>query len=160
MNSVMKPPDSDELFALWWLLGQTRDLLFRVRKRELAQYNILPRQSAALFIINLLGSKATPSGIARWLTRESHSTLGMLNRMEKQGLIKRMVTSGKKGPVRIILTSKGRKALSQANLRKSIHEVLSRLTPNQRKQLRTTLEILRNSALEKLESYHRPLFPR
>ena len=79
----------DKSWELWVLLAQTRSVLYRVRQKELKQYNVSTEQSAVLFIIQAIGKKATPAEIARWLMRERNSVSSILGRMEKDGLVKK-----------------------------------------------------------------------
>ena len=87
----MKLPSTvADSFELWTLLGQVRHAMYQARKKELQRFKISPRQSMVMYIILALGDKATPSAIARWLFRETHSVSEFLKRMEKEGLIRKI----------------------------------------------------------------------
>jgi len=138
----------DQDYELWVLLAQTRELMYKARQKELAQYNISPQQSAVLFIIKALGDEVTPAEIARYLLREHHSVSELLKRMEKDGLVSKIKDSAKKGRVKILLTQKGEQANKHSMKRKSIKEIISCLSDEERQQLQSSLKKLRDSALK------------
>ena len=150
---------SDKDYNLWTLLGLTRDAIQRARQKELAQYNISSRQSAVLFIVRAIGDKATPAEISRWLFRESHSISDLLSRMERQGLVRKVKDLDRKNQVRIELTQKGHEVYQQSYKRESIHRILSFLSEEQRKQLGSSLQTLRDKALEEIGVEYEMPFP-
>ncbi|KPK19746.1 MAG: hypothetical protein AMJ70_08570 [Dehalococcoidia bacterium SG8_51_3] len=150
--------NTDEAYDLWVLLAQARDALYKARQRELAKYNISPRQSAVLFIIQTIGDNATAAVIARYLFRETHTTYELLLRMEKENLIKGIRNSDKKKRVSYKLTPKGLKALDDSLKRESVNEIISSLTKEDRAQLKSYLKKLRDRALSLLATKELP-FP-
>ncbi len=154
------PLTMDKDSQLWVLVFQTRDLIFKLRQRELHQYRISVEEAAALGVLNAIGDKATPAIVARWMIREHHSVLGIVSRMEKRGLVKKTKDLERKNIVRISLTEKGRQALEQSTKRESIHEIMSHLTEDERRELRLLLEKLRRLALKDLGIEQEPPFPR
>lgn len=150
-KNIMEDISSAEQdFHLWQLIVQTRDSIRRARRKELARYNIGPRQSAVLFAVGAIGEKATPAEISRWLLREPHSVSEIVSRMEKDGFVKKVKDLGRKNMVRVMLTKKGREAHHQSLKRESIHKIMSCLSAEQRQQLRSCLFALRNQALKEL----------
>ena len=147
---MSKLPTEDRDYELWVLLTQARAALSRARRKELHRHNITTRQSAVLFVIQAIGGKATPGEIARWLLREPHSISELLSRMEKDGLVRKIKGLDKKNVVRIVLTEKGRKAYDKSVVRESIHEIMSSLSEEERQQLRSCLQKLRDKALSLL----------
>lgn len=137
-------------YELWVLLHQTTDAMVRTREDELRQFSISRMQSAVMFIVKAIEGPATPAEISRWLFREPHTVSGLLNRMEKQGLVRRVKDLERKNLIRVTLTEKGEKAYHQSRELKVIHEILSCLSPKERDNLRTYLERLRNKALREL----------
>jgi len=149
----------DEDFKLWGLLGQTADVVLRVRWKELNRYGISPIEAGVLFAIQAIGERATPAEITRWLLREPHTVSELLNRMEKEGLVTKTKDLERKNLVRVSITEKGRQAYRQSTKRKSIHKVMSTLSEEERRQLMASLEKLRNRALKELKVEHKPRFP-
>ena len=153
-----RPQYVDQDYYLVALLSQARHALFKVRKKELRQYNIHVRQATVLAAIWAIGDKATPGQIARWLFLEPHSTSGLLKRMEKQGLVRKTKDLHKKNLVRITVTEKGRQAYYQASKRELTHKIMSILSEEEHQQLRVGLERLRDKAIEEL-GVPKPLSP-
>ena len=149
----------DEDYRIWTLLAQTRALLYMARGRELIQYDITPRQAAALFAIQAIGSKATPAKVSRWLCREPHTVSSLLSRMEGEGLIRKTKDLDRKNLVRITLTEKGKKAYDQSLRRESIHEIMPALSKEERQLLSSCLEKLRDKALFVLGKSKKTLYP-
>ena len=156
---MKKPVTADKDYKLWILLLRVRDLGFQVRQNELAEYNISPRQSAMLFAIKDAGPNATPAEIARRTFRKPHSVSEILKRMEKDGLVKKNRASGGGNRVIVALTKKGQHAFRMSAKRDSIHRMISALSDTQRRQLKSCLMTLWNSALTELESKPATFFP-
>ena len=113
----------EDCIELWVLLAQTREAMYKARKKELSRYSISPRQVAVLATIKAIGDKATPAEISRRLVRESHSVGGILDRMEKQGLIRRDKDLERRNLVRVSITEKGQQVYSQVANKESICKI-------------------------------------
>jgi DNA-binding MarR family transcriptional regulator len=150
-------------FQNWWLLHQSRDVIVRIRNRELSQYGITTDQAATLIVIkNItnLHKKSTPGEISKWTLREPHSVSKILTRMEKEGFI--IKTSGlgkKKNEVHISLTEKGEEAYNHSSKRSSIQEVMSCLTEEECLQLNSLLIKIRDRGLQNLTKRIKAVFP-
>jgi len=144
MNNTLGGED----YELWVLLAQTREAMYKARQKELTKYNISPRQSAVLSIIKALGDGVAPAEISRYLFREHHSVTELLGRMEKDGLVRKVKDEDKKGRVKIFLTPKGQQVYTHSMKRKSIKEIISCLSEEERQQLRSFLKRLRDNALK------------
>jgi len=81
------------------------------------------------------------------LLREPHSVSGILMRMEKQGLLKRTKNMERKNLIRITLTAKGESALKQAMKKEGVKHVLSKLSEEQRRQLKQSLLALKEAGM-------------
>lgn len=150
---------TDKDWELWILLVQVRDAIGAARRKELLSYDIAPAQSAGLFAIQAIGEKATPAEAGRWLFRQSHSVSDLVSRMERTGLVRKVKDLERKNMVRLVLTEKGRKAYHQAAKRKSIHRIMSSLSPEEHQQLRSFLQTLRDKALVELGIMRKMPFP-
>lgn len=122
----------------------------KIRAKELLKYGVTTEQSAALFVIDTIGRRATPAEISRCLSRQPHSVSGLLSRMEKDGLVKRVKDLDRKNLVRIVMTKKGKQIYQQTTSRESIHKVTSCLSQEERQQLGANLEKLWNKTLDEL----------
>lgn len=139
---------TDKDYNLWVLLRQTRDAMSKARERELEKYGISSIQAAVLFTIQAIGTEATPAEISRRLMREPHSVSGLLNRMQKQGFIRRVKDLPRRNMVRVVMTEKGEEAYRQSTKRFSMHETISVLSEEERSQLWNLLEKLRDRAMK------------
>jgi DNA-binding MarR family transcriptional regulator len=153
-------PSVDEDYRLWVLLSQAADTALRARQKELDRYDISTAEASVLFAVQAIGERATPAEITRWLLREPHTVTEILNRMVKKGLVTKSKDLEKKNMVRVSITEKGRQVYEQSTKRKSIHKVISSLSREERQQLGSYLERLRNKALGELtEERPKPPFP-
>lgn len=137
---------------LWGLLNQTHHAIWRARERELDEIGLSAIQAGVLFFVSTSEEPVTPAVLSRSLHREPHTISGLLTRMEKQGLVKRVKDLKRKNQVRIALTSKGRKAYEQQNKTGVISVILAPLSAAERTNLGGYLEKLRNTALRELRA--------
>jgi DNA-binding MarR family transcriptional regulator len=140
----------DKEYDIWILLSRVYHLIAMLRKMELSKYNILPTQSYILFFIKALGNQTNPSEISEYVYQQKSSISDILNRMVKQGLIKKTNKSGGNKRVIVTLTAKGEKALTLSKNRIYLHKVMSSLTEEEKRQLESAMEILRDSAIKEL----------
>ena len=147
---MIKQLSKDRDYILWVLLHQTRSAVFKVREKDVSKYGLTAAQSAVLFVISAVEGKATPAKIARWLFREAHSVAGLLNRMEKQGLIRKTKDLDKKNLIRVTLTEKGEQLCYLVSERGTLNRILAGLPEEQRQQLESILHILLDRALKEL----------
>ena len=97
---------ADQDFRLWVLLEQVTRALRKAREKELNEYGISAADAAVFSIIQATDKQATPAEISPWLLREPHSVSGLLSRMEKEGLVRRVKDWDKKNLVRIAMTER------------------------------------------------------
>ena len=143
-------------YNLWILLHQTTDAALRARQKELDQYSISVIEVGVLVVIQAIGEKATPSEISRRIFREPHTVSALLNRMEKRGLVRKTQDLDRKNMVRVSITEKGRQAYDKSTRRKSISKIISSLSKEERQQLRSCLQKLRNKAFKELIVEYKP----
>lgn len=141
---------ADKDYTLSTALLQVADIFVKIRERELLPQNLSATSAQILFLIDAMGKDVTPAKISRMLLREPHSVSGILMRMEKQGLIRRAKNMEKKNLIRVTLTAKGENALKQAMKKEGIKHVLSRLSEDQRRQLKQLLAVLKESGMKEL----------
>jgi MarR family transcriptional regulator, organic hydroperoxide resistance regulator len=158
-TQVALPASTDPDYNLWVLLRQVRDAMMKARDKELEKHGMSSIQAAVLFNIYSIGSEATPAEISRRLVREPHSVSGLLNRMEKHGLIKRVKDMPKRNMVRVILTEKGERAYQLTMKRVTMHEIMKVLTEDERKALWGPLQKLRDRSLKIAGIGHELPFP-
>jgi MarR family transcriptional regulator, organic hydroperoxide resistance regulator len=155
MNKVEKSINLGELeFVTWGLIHQTRDVLARVRNKELNNYGITQEQSAILVMIKRLNSlkiKPTPGIVSKAVLREPHSVSSILTRMEKEGFINKISGMGKnRSEKHILLTEKGEQAYKCSLKREMIKEIMSCLPQEECLRLNASLLKLRDKGLQEL----------
>ena len=143
----MKEIRSDQNFQAWARLSQTRDIIFKAREKELGQSGISSAEARALLVLGAMDAPITLTELSRWLIREPHTVSSLLNRMEREGLVKKTKDLNKKNILRISLTQKGKQSRKQVTKMKPIQRIFSRLTEEQRQQLISCLEILLKESL-------------
>jgi DNA-binding MarR family transcriptional regulator len=146
----------DKDYNLWVLLHQTTDAVIKARQKELDQFGISFIEVGVLVVIQAIGEKATPAEISRRILREPHTVSALLNRMEKRGLLRKTQDLDRKNMVRVSITEKGRQAYDKSTRRKSIYNIISSLSEEERQQLRSCLEKLRNKAFKELVVEYKP----
>ena len=149
-NKKLKKKQLDSMQAnkVWVLLAQAREAIYDFRRQELSRYGVSPKHAAILLSIHSIDGEVTPAKIARWMGREPHSILGILSRMEKHGLIKRTKDLDRKNMVRIVITEKGHEAYNHSLKRTSVIEAISTLSEDERQQLASYLERIRDTAIK------------
>lgn len=150
---------------LWFVLSRTRDAVYRTRQRDLSEGGLTAEQTLVLGIIHGLKDhgmevKSTPAEISRQMFRESQSVSELLHRMEREGLVAKVKDLDRKNMVRIEMTKKGHE-LFEATLAisaASMGRIMSRLSADDREQLATLLEKIREGALQELGVPDVPIF--
>ena len=137
-------------YKLWVLLHQVRDIILEAREKGLRKYGITAQQAQILVVIHAIGDEATPAQIARWTLRRPHSISGILQRMEKIGLVKKDSDLPRKNQVRITLTELGQQAYKRAIEADAISRIISSLSEEKYQQLKSCLEILREKGIEEI----------
>jgi DNA-binding MarR family transcriptional regulator len=139
-----------EYFHIWTLMRNIAHMTGRIRDEELSQYGVTLMQSQVLYMVNALGESATPRNLARWLFREPPTISDGLARMEKQGLIKK-VPLNHRGQILIILTEAGEQAYEDSTLRASIQNIMSRVSPEKCRRLKSLLLDVREAVIEYMQ---------
>jgi len=159
----MVDPLFDEDYNLWVIMQQTRDAIWAARERELSKYDMSVMEAAVLFIVQVIertvDRRATIGEVAKWLFRSPNSMSELISRMERKGLIEKARDLTKKSALRIEVPEKGKQFHELAAQRQPIHEIMSSLSVEERRQLWVSLGKLRNKALSVLDIDDKPPFP-
>ena len=144
----------DKLFNLWLLLLKTRRVLYRAREKELIPYDITPEQGEILYINRTKGGNISQTEIARLMARESHTISGIIQRMEKKGLVKKVQDLKSKNTKKLHTTKKGNQVLKRVDERVTIRNIISALTEEECSQLWSLLEKLLSTGIKELDKYY------
>lgn len=143
---------SEPSLTSWALLRQTWAVMDKVAEIRLAKVGLTPEKIAVLWACKEHPGPLIPAEIARFVSRESQSVTGLLNRMEREGLVTRIPKRKGKPFTEIRLTSKGEDICQKgiAIMKKVIDEQMTTLKDEERKQLDNRLRALRQQAVENL----------
>lgn len=103
-----------------YLLTVTQHEVFQVFSQGLTPFNITPGQYGVLRCL-WENSACTPKEISQVLRLENSTVSGVLDRMEKKGLIKRELDSNDRRSIRVVLTPEG------ASMRDGVLEIIDDL---------------------------------
>lgn len=103
-----------------YLLTVTQHEVFQVFSQGLTPFNITPGQYGVLRCL-WENSACTPKEIAQILRLENSTVSGVLDRMEKKGLIKRELDFNDRRSIRVVLTPEG------ASMRDGVLQVIDQL---------------------------------
>ena len=142
---------TDRDHELWVLLCQTCDIICRAREDELRPFGISHIQAGVLFVVKNVKAPVTPADISRWLFREPHTVSGLLNRMERNGLVRRRSDAKNKKQRRVVMTKKGKELFRLAQEQNALHTIMGSMSDEGFEQLWTLLEELKATALSLTE---------
>jgi DNA-binding MarR family transcriptional regulator len=135
----LDPINEDDDYNLIALINQTGHAFSLARTRELATRGLSMMRAAVLLVLQVRDNNATPTEISQWLLREPHTISALLDRMERDGLIRRYRDLHKRNTVRVAMTEKGRTAYQESLERETFHNVMSVLSDEEREQLRRVM---------------------
>jgi DNA-binding MarR family transcriptional regulator len=101
-----------------------------------------------LYALKLSPEPLTPTRLARMLCREAHSMSALIDRMERQGLVKKKHDLSRKNLVRVVMTPEGEQAFRRQRSVNVVANLTSTLTSEERKMLGTCVDKLRIKATE------------
>jgi DNA-binding MarR family transcriptional regulator len=103
--------DPNNNYQLWRLFFVAQSVMGRVRDLELAGIGVTPEQSGALFLLAARG-KSTIGEMADAWVRQRNSVSTLMERMARQGLVKK-VKVPKQKDLEIAITPKGRETFKR-----------------------------------------------
>lgn len=146
-----------EEYEFWILMTHVVEGLMRVNENELRPLGISPIQLGVMYVVSAAKEPLIGSEIARRLVRRPQSVHQVLDRMEKQGMVRRIRNTEGKREVPIELTEKGEELFVEAGKIHIVPEIMGQLSSQERKQVRSILEKLRTATYRRLAP--QPSFP-
>jgi len=131
---------------LWQLFVYAHRLISSAGEKTLLKYGLSYNTVSLLAALSHIDHDPMPVELARGGKRKPQTVTSTLNRMEKQGLLKRTRDEQRKNTFRVSLTEKGKMAYQKAATIDVYHNVMSSLSEERRAQLRACLEELIASA--------------
>jgi DNA-binding MarR family transcriptional regulator len=148
---------TEEARQLTMLIARVGSGLHRAREHELRPLGIPLMHYAVLYLLGIENGPLAPAEISRKLLRRHQGVLQLLGRMEKQGYVTVQRGPRKGGPVKVVMTDKGKEALDLAWEREqAVADIISSLSKQERGTLKVYLERLCDGA-HGIAS--RPLYP-
>ena len=126
-----------------YLLTTAQHSVFLKMTEKLSVFDLTPVQYAILYCL-WENDKKSPKEIAERLKLENSTISGILERMEKKGLIKRMISKEDRRFIQIMLTEKG--AVLEKDVLAAVdkvnEEVMSVFSKEECENLKTQLRVL------------------
>ncbi|WP_291237087.1 MarR family winged helix-turn-helix transcriptional regulator [Frisingicoccus sp.] len=126
-----------------YLLTTAQHSVFLKMTEKLSVFDLTPVQYAVLYCL-WENDKKSPKEIAERLKLENSTISGILERMEKKGLIKRMISKEDRRFIQIMLTEKG--AVLEKDVLAAVdkvnEEVMSVFSKEECENLKTQLRVL------------------
>lgn len=97
----------------WRQLYLTYSVIFKALERSIASQKVTLPQAMALSTIKNGEGPMTPSRLAQYLTQETQSVTGLIDRMEKQGWVRRVRDLKDRRAIRLELTEAGAAKLEE-----------------------------------------------
>jgi DNA-binding MarR family transcriptional regulator len=139
-------PFLNSSYNLYAHVYMTHKALFIARYNEIKDFGVTPMELALLTVVNGLGGSLTPAEIARWIMRKRSTVSGLLNRMERNGLIERSGHENSKKLKKVTLTTRGQRVLEQTGERDVLNDITGSLSDDEFGQLWSLLEKLQGIA--------------
>jgi len=99
--------------AVWRQLYLTYSTIFKAIERAIAPTGVTLPQALALATIKAGPGPITPSRLAHYLTQETQSVTGLIDRMEKQDWVRRVRDLPDRRAIRLELTAAGEAKLAE-----------------------------------------------
>jgi DNA-binding MarR family transcriptional regulator len=136
----------------WAVLRQTWISVNKAAEVKLAKVGLTPEKAAVLWACKDYPGILTPAEIARLVFRENQTIAGLLNRMEKEGLVTRVPKRKGHPFTEVKATPKGEKMAGPGIeiYKNLIKGLVSGLTVEEQKQLQKLLKPLRQKMIDDL----------
>lgn len=143
---------AETAMTTWTMLRQTYTAVNKVAEVKLAKVGLTPEKAGVLWACRDYPGTVTPAEIARLMFRENQTIAGLLNRMEKDGLVKRVPKRKGHPFTEVKLTERGRELCEPGIevLKTLILALASDMSVEQQKRLQDELRPLRDKMLDAL----------
>ena len=143
---------SDTAMTTWTMLRQTWTAVNKMAEVRLAKVGLTPEKAAVLWLCRDYSGTLTPAEIARFLFRENQTIAGLLNRMEAEGLVKRVPKRKGHPYTEVRLTPRGEEACGPGveAYKKVVTGAMSDMSEQEQSSLRESLRALRDKMADEL----------
>jgi len=138
------------MLRTWLLMHQTYNLVLKVEENVFKQIGISPQYNGVLMAMRYTDGPVTATIIANWLDRNNNAVSMLLDRMQRDGLIRRVRSSRDRREVRLVLTSKGKETIDKATALgwQLIQDILGEIPEEDLRVLIDQLETVRGRTFE------------
>ena len=143
---------TNQRLTTWLLCRQTHNLVFKCEDAVFSEAGLTTQKHAVLAAVNYIDDPVTVTEVARWLDRNPNGISTLVDRMEKDGLVKRARDLRDHRAVRLVMTRKGNDIFKQATISgwELVQEILSCLSDEDIRTLNSLLDRMREKAFEYL----------
>ena len=143
---------SDQALTTYTALRQAWLAVNRLAEARLGKIGLTPETIAVLWAARDYPGVLIPAEIARMTHRENQTIAGLLNRMEKAGLMQRIPKRKGKPFTEVIITAKGRKLCDEGVpvLKSIVSDLISDMPAKKQKECQEWHREVRDKALGKL----------
>ena len=143
---------ADQAMNTWTVLRQTWTAVNKWAEVKLGKVGLTPEKAAVLWLCRDYPGTLTPAEIARMLFRENQTIAGLLNRMEKEGLLKRVPKRKGHPFTEVKMTEKGKKLCDPgvAIYKTVIQSFASDLSEGDQKELQRLLSVIRKKMMDEM----------
>ncbi len=152
-NTKRNDPDIN----LFILLHQTENIISNAIGIELKNFRVTQPQVTIMTMLSREDRPVTLDELANWSLKEFSSVFTLINRMEKNGLVKKTKKNGDTKTY-VTLTKKGSALYHQKVTERSIHAIFHALSEDEKKQIDILLKKLRDHTRDLLGLDFRPPF--
>lgn len=142
----------DAALMTWTLFYQAWQASYKLEERRITKVGLTPEQVDVLWLSKEYTIPLTPAEIARSTFRESQTVAGLVSRMEREGLVRRVPKRKGHPFTEVKITAEGEKAFTrgiEAGL-STVADIMSSLSPEELEQLQGLLRKIRQKALKEL----------
>ena len=142
----------ENAMTTWAVMRSTWIAVNKAAELKLAKVGLTPEKAAVLWACKDYPGTLTPAEIARLVFRENQTIAGLLNRMEKEGLVTRVPKRKGHPFTEVKITSKGEKIAGPGIevYKGLIKGLMSGVSVDEQKQLQKLLKVLRQKMLDEM----------
>lgn len=143
---------NETAMTTWAVLSQTWTAVNKVAEAKLAKVGLTPEKATVLWACRDYPAPLIPAEIARLMFRENQTIAGLLNRMEKDGLVTRIPKRKGQPYTEIKITDKGKELCDPGVevYKGLIFDLMAVLPEEEQEQLQKSLRVLRDKMLQEL----------
>jgi DNA-binding MarR family transcriptional regulator len=157
LETVRKAKKNDPEINLYVMLDQTNSIVTNAVEQELKHLRMTQPQVRVLTMLSRQDRPVTLEELAEWTLKEFNSVFTLINRMEKNGLVKKIKKEDELKTY-IVLTEKGSDLYHSQITERSLHLIFGKLNKEEKEQLYVLLAKVRDTTCGLLGWAYKPPF--